>query len=248
MPADLFLARPRTYAPTFTQTGRRSRGNPNRFPLGGSIYYPVWGGAVPWLPDGLTETHDTGSRTAILGRLQLRVQPAGAQIFIDGRFAGTARDFAGLGRAGAVAVGPHVVDIVAPGYEPARQDVTIVAGQAVTVRAALTPETDDAADADADAADLTDTALVLPPQAPLLAENVPSRGPRPAAEAPGAAAGTAAPVTPAVTLTGPTGPQLYVIPGCYAGTQPPDAATLPAGCTPAGRTTPFTGTLPPPAQ
>jgi hypothetical protein len=72
------------------------------------------------------------------GSVRLDVQPAFAQIFVDGEYAGTVEDFhssTGL----MIAAGVHRVEFRAPGYEPLVVDVRIAAGRRITYRGALKP-------------------------------------------------------------------------------------------------------------
>ena len=72
------------------------------------------------------------------GSVRLEVQPAFAQIFVDGEYVGTVADFqsaAGL----MIAAGVHRVEFRAPGYEPLVVDVRIAAGRRITYRGVLKP-------------------------------------------------------------------------------------------------------------
>jgi len=72
------------------------------------------------------------------GSVRLEVQPAFAQIFVDGEYVGTVQDFpyaTGL----VIAAGVHRVEFRAPGYEPLVVDVRITAGRSITYRGALKP-------------------------------------------------------------------------------------------------------------
>jgi len=70
--------------------------------------------------------------------MRLEVQPAFAQIFVDGEYVGTVEDLhsaTGL----LIAAGVHRVEFRAPGYEPLVVDVRIAAGRWITYRGALKP-------------------------------------------------------------------------------------------------------------
>jgi hypothetical protein len=72
------------------------------------------------------------------GSVRLEVQPAFAQIFVDGEYVGTVEDF--LSATGLViAAGVHRVEFRAPGYEPLVVDVCMAAGRRITYRGALKP-------------------------------------------------------------------------------------------------------------
>jgi hypothetical protein len=70
--------------------------------------------------------------------VRLDVQPAFAQIVVDGEYVGTVEDFRSL--AGLeIAAGLHRVEFRAPGYDPLVVDVRIAAGRVITYRGALKP-------------------------------------------------------------------------------------------------------------
>jgi hypothetical protein len=73
-----------------------------------------------------------------VGRLVLRVEPGTAQVYIDGFYAGTVRDF---DRPGGLAVeaGPHHVEIQAPGYVKSAFQVNLPSDREVTYSEDLQP-------------------------------------------------------------------------------------------------------------
>ena len=92
-------------------------------PVTGAIDVPQYEAAPP----------EVGS-----GGVRLEVQPAFAQIFVDGEYMGTVEDFhsaTGL----LIAAGGHRVEFRAPGYEPLVVDVRIAAGRWITYRGTLKP-------------------------------------------------------------------------------------------------------------
>jgi len=92
-------------------------------PVSGAVDVPQYEAAPP----------EDGS-----GSVRLEVQPAFAQIFVDGEYVGTVEDFqsaAGL----MIAAGVHRVEFRAPGYEPLVVDVRIAAGRRITYRGVLKP-------------------------------------------------------------------------------------------------------------
>jgi hypothetical protein len=84
-------------------------------------------------PEGYGSTAPSAPREETSGRLELSVEPAGASIYLDGRFVGTGDELAG---GLAVAAGQHVVEVVLPGYEQetVRFDVDPGLNAAVEVR------------------------------------------------------------------------------------------------------------------
>ena len=71
------------------------------------------------------------------GGVQLDVEPRGALVFVDGALAGTVDRFSGYYQHLEAAAGPHVIDLVAPQYEPLTISVTVVPGRTLTYRASL---------------------------------------------------------------------------------------------------------------
>ena len=78
---------------------------------------------------GQTRAPGSASRSATGAALDLRVTPANAAVYIDGRFAGTAEELGRLERGLAVAPGRHRIEVVAPGSTPKSFDVDVTDGQ-----------------------------------------------------------------------------------------------------------------------
>jgi hypothetical protein len=78
------------------------------------------------------------------GSLVLDVQPATAQVFVDGFYTGVAGDFSGHRGGVFLDAGPHAIDLSEPGYEPVRFDVKISPNEAVVYRRPLTSSGDTA--------------------------------------------------------------------------------------------------------
>lgn len=120
---EVFAAAPDTYAPRYGRPGDR----PAR-PIG-------YGYTDAFIPSGVmfvAVAPPTLEPSA--GVLGLRIQPAHAQVFIDGVYAGTAADFA-KGRP--VEAGPHRIEIRADGYETHAFDRRVIAGEASLYRQTL---------------------------------------------------------------------------------------------------------------
>jgi len=73
------------------------------------------------------------------GRLQLAVEPAIAQVVIDGFYSGTVEDIARLASGLDLDAGWHRLEFRAPGYVTPAVNVTIEANRTLTYRAALQP-------------------------------------------------------------------------------------------------------------
>ena len=72
-------------------------------------------------------------------QVKLDVTPNRAAVLVDGKFAGTVRDFGGPGKAMLVPPGKHhvVVDLV--GYKPFVTDISVQADQKITIKSDLIP-------------------------------------------------------------------------------------------------------------
>ncbi|HEV3056788.1 MAG TPA: hypothetical protein VGY48_01010 [Vicinamibacterales bacterium] len=74
------------------------------------------------------------------GNLRLDVQPASAQVFVDGYFVGSVEDYANTLGGVRLTAGPHRLEFQAPGYQTLGLDVMIGAGRSITFRADLKPQ------------------------------------------------------------------------------------------------------------
>ena len=74
------------------------------------------------------------------GRLELRVTPDDASIYLDGRFLGTAIELQRLRAGLLVDAGGHVLEVVRPGYRAVELDVTVEEGEAEKVEVELEAE------------------------------------------------------------------------------------------------------------
>jgi hypothetical protein len=73
------------------------------------------------------------------GHLRLRVEPAAAQVYVDGFYMGTVDDFNGSGQDVNLEAGPHRIEIRAPGYETLTFDVKTEVNRTITYRGTLRP-------------------------------------------------------------------------------------------------------------
>ncbi|HEV2985214.1 MAG TPA: hypothetical protein VGX46_12545 [Vicinamibacterales bacterium] len=100
-------------------------------PVTGTVDVPRYDVSTPEIGGGVGSGVGSGS-------MRLDVQPAFAQIVVDGEYVGTVEDFRSL--AGLeIAAGLHRVEFRAPGYDPLVVDVRIAAGRVITYRGALKP-------------------------------------------------------------------------------------------------------------
>jgi hypothetical protein len=63
------------------------------------------------------------------GRVRLEVRPEDASVYVDGTFAGTARELRSL----PLAPGRHVIELVRPGFAVERREIEIARGQSLDV-------------------------------------------------------------------------------------------------------------------
>lgn len=88
--------------------------------------YPSYGGGV--------YQYHSGYPT---GELRLQVRPRHAEVYIDGYFAGHVDDFDGYFQGLRIEEGPHMIEIVAAGYETLVFNVRIIAGRKIDYRGDL---------------------------------------------------------------------------------------------------------------
>lgn len=72
-----------------------------------------------------------------VGYLQTEIEPAGAQVLIDGRRAGVADAFGSARTLFALEVGMHRIEIVQAGYRPLRTEIRVVPRAVFSIRARL---------------------------------------------------------------------------------------------------------------
>ena len=118
-------------APTPRRAGRRFRENVF-FPVPMMVFY-----VQPAAPARAPEPKPRPVEPPAPGRLILDVEPAGAQVFADGYYAGVPEDFSATRGGGLLEAGLHRIDLSAPGYESMAVDLRVAPGQPVTYRATL---------------------------------------------------------------------------------------------------------------
>jgi len=69
--------------------------------------------------------------------VKLDVTPDRAAVFVDGGYAGTTHEFGGVGKAMVIAPGKHHVKIALAGFQEFNTDVTLKAGQKITIKTDL---------------------------------------------------------------------------------------------------------------
>jgi len=73
------------------------------------------------------------------GDVRLQVRPREAQVFVDGYYAGIVDDFDGVFQRLTLTVGPHEIEIAAPGLEPQVYNVVVDPARTVDIRGDLYP-------------------------------------------------------------------------------------------------------------
>lgn len=72
-----------------------------------------------------------------LGGLQLDVEPRHALVYVDGWHVGIVDAFSGYYRHLDLPAGPHIIELLADGYEPLSAEVLVAPGRTTTYRGAL---------------------------------------------------------------------------------------------------------------
>jgi len=87
----------------------------------------------------MTKPAPTSSSSGALrtGRLRIAVSPEDAAVYLDGTFLARGDELASLHGAVPVASGSHLLEVVRPGYETVRREVSVDAGVTAEVRLEL---------------------------------------------------------------------------------------------------------------
>jgi hypothetical protein len=114
------------------------------FYLGYPGYYGPYGYGYPYYspygayPFGYAPAPGYFGATArAYGGVKIDMPQKDAEVYADGYYAGTVRDFDGALRHLDVAAGPHHIEIRAQGFDPIAFDVNVQPGQTITYRADL---------------------------------------------------------------------------------------------------------------
>lgn len=75
----------------------------------------------------------------VTSEIKLKVDPDRAAVFVDGAYAGTAREFGGMGRAMLVSPGKHRVKLALPGYRAFDTEINLLPRQKLTIETKLVP-------------------------------------------------------------------------------------------------------------
>jgi len=134
----LLLAAPATEAqvrgaltaqPPSSTPGRASAPHPRS-----TIAWPWLIAAAPALPSAQLPPIAPG---APAGGVQLDVQPWSAEVYVDGTRLGRVERFRGYYQHLALPAGPHIIALIAHGYDPMIFGVTVIPGRTITYRATL---------------------------------------------------------------------------------------------------------------
>jgi PEGA domain len=77
--------------------------------------------------------------TGATAEVKLEVTPDRAAVFVDGGYAGTTHEFGGVGKAMIIAPGKHHVKIALAGFQEFNTDISLKAGQKITIKTELVP-------------------------------------------------------------------------------------------------------------
>jgi hypothetical protein len=117
---------------------RPHRAFPVRLPWFGlvALDYAWWGqdGVVEALPPPDLPSPDDQRP---IGGLQIDVEPRRALVYVDGRAVGIVEAFSGYYRHLDLAAGPHIIELLADGYEPLSAEVLVTPGRTTTYRGTL---------------------------------------------------------------------------------------------------------------
>ena len=94
-----------------------------------------WGQGTLPLPVSVGEPGDDSQRPA--GGLQIDVEPRRALVYIDGRHVGSVETFSGYYRHLDLGAGPHILELLADGYEPLSAEILVAPGRTTTYRGFL---------------------------------------------------------------------------------------------------------------
>jgi len=75
----------------------------------------------------------------VTSEIKLKVKPDRAAVFVDDSYAGTSKEFGGLGRAMVIAPGKHRVRIALAGYQDFATEVNLRPKQKITIKTDLLP-------------------------------------------------------------------------------------------------------------
>lgn len=111
----------------------------------GYFYYdPYWGYYDPFYSRGYyaygpsgTRYKDKDDRDYNIGSLRLKIEPADAEVYVDGLYRGVVDEFDGVFQRLKLEAGAHRLEIRAPGRQPLVFDVLVTPGETTTYRGDL---------------------------------------------------------------------------------------------------------------
>jgi hypothetical protein len=136
----VFLAGPRTYAPRYDRQSLRSRnqrflGGYGGYGYGYGVGYGYENPADAYFSSrGRGRSSDDRADIEETGYLRLQIEPVTAEVFVDGLYMGTGRDFNAVNLGRLLEAGPHRVEIRADGFQPVTLDTRILPNEVVTYR------------------------------------------------------------------------------------------------------------------
>lgn len=137
--------------PPYRNDGYRVYSSPRYIPGGRRHYYGTGGRYSVYFGLGSGYLYDAPwsgrvygyvgpsvyGRSVYYGDVRLQVRPRDAEVYVDGYYAGIVDDFDGVFQRLTLEVGPHQIEIAAPGLEPQFFDVYVDARRTVDIRSDL---------------------------------------------------------------------------------------------------------------
>jgi hypothetical protein len=77
--------------------------------------------------------------SGVTSEIKLKVTPDRAAVFVDDSYAGTSKEFGGLGRAMVIAPGKHHIRIALAGYQDFATEINLRPSQKITIKTDLLP-------------------------------------------------------------------------------------------------------------
>jgi hypothetical protein len=94
-----------------------------------------YGGYYPYGYGGYGGYGASGYRGDVYGGIRIQGASRGAQVYVDGYYAGIVDDFDGAFQRLSLEEGPHTIELRAPGFPPLTYDVNVQPGQTITIHA-----------------------------------------------------------------------------------------------------------------
>jgi hypothetical protein len=128
-----YRQRPYVFRPRFSIGFGIFAGYPVPYSYSYPYPIPVYGYRAPRAPVIV------GPGSPYYGAVALEINPADAEVYVDGSYAGYAGEFDGTQQPLTLAAGTHRIEVQAPGYAPLIIDVQVQPGQVIPYRGDMRP-------------------------------------------------------------------------------------------------------------